>query len=141
MRRRQTGVTLIELMTVVVVVGILAAIALPSYRQYGIRANRADAKIALMQAASTLERCYSGSTPFAYNSAACNLLYPAAAFNTAAGTYQINLVRNAQTFTLTAVPLGRQTEDLTCATFGLTETGLQTVTGTASADPAECWRR
>jgi type IV pilus assembly protein PilE len=141
MRRRQAGVTLIELLIVIVLVGILTAIAVPSYRQYMIRGNRTDAKVALMQAATTLERCYTGSTPFAYNSAACNTVFPAASYNTQSGTYRITVTRNAQTFSIAAVPQGRQANDTACANFGLTDTGLQSVTGSLSSTPADCWRK
>ena len=71
MKHRQRGMSLIELMIVVVIVGILAAIAIPSYRAYVIRSNRADAKVALLSTAQNLERCYTNSTPYAYNSANC----------------------------------------------------------------------
>lgn len=55
---RQRGFTLIELMIAVVVVAILAAIALPSYRSSVVRSNRADAQQALLVAAQNLERFY-----------------------------------------------------------------------------------
>ena len=71
MKRKQRGVTLIELMIVMAIIGIIAAIAIPSYRRYVVRANRADAKTALLQTAQLLERCYTNSTPYAYNSATC----------------------------------------------------------------------
>ena len=56
MTQRQTGVTLIELMIVVAIIGIIAAIALPSYNRYIENARAADAKSALMSLANAMER-------------------------------------------------------------------------------------
>ena len=49
MKRRQRGVTLMELLTVVVIIGILTAIAYPSYREQVRRSNRTEARVALEQ--------------------------------------------------------------------------------------------
>ena len=137
MKRRQRGVTLMELMIVMVIVGILASIAIPAYRSYVIRANRADAKVAVMQTAQALERCYSNATPYAYNAASCTV--PASTL-VASGTYRINVAPTAAAYVITAVPQGPQaTGDPLCATFRLSSAGAQTVTGTLPA--AECWRR
>ncbi|KUJ87099.1 MAG: type IV pilin [Halomonas sp. 54_146] len=64
----QRGFTLIELMIVVVIVGIIASIAYPSYTRYVQKSMRTDAHAGLMQAASVLERCYTRS----YSYAGCN---------------------------------------------------------------------
>ncbi|UXZ54496.1 type IV pilin protein [Halomonas sp. 7T] len=57
--RRQRGFTLIELLIAVVIVGIIASIAYPSYTRYVERSVRSDGQTALLQAASEMERCYS----------------------------------------------------------------------------------
>jgi type IV pilus assembly protein PilE len=146
MKRGQRGVTLIELMVVVAIVGLLAAIAIPTYRRYVVRANRTDAKTALLQTAQALERCYTNSSPYAYNSTQCTtagtgVVLP---FTVPSGTYVISHfgARAAQTFTIRATPQALQsTSDTECAIFQLTQTGAQSVTGTLSATPERCWRR
>jgi type IV pilus assembly protein PilE len=63
--KQQTGVTLIELMIVVVIVGILAGIAYPSYQEHTRRTNRSDAQILLTRAAAAQEKFYSDCARYA----------------------------------------------------------------------------
>jgi type IV pilus assembly protein PilE len=140
MKRRQSGVTLIELLIVVVIVAILMAIAIPGYRRYIIRANRTSAKTLLLQTAQAMERCYTNSTPYAYDGATCtaSVVRP---ITSPDGTYVVNnaVAPTPTTYSLSAVPQGTQTQDTQCGTFGLDQTGLQTITGTLTV--AECWRK
>jgi type IV pilus assembly protein PilE len=140
MKRRQRGVTLIELLIVVVIIGILMSIAYPAYRRYIIRANRTTAKTQLLQIAQALERCYTNSTPYAYNGATCTAAVPLP-ITSPDGNYVVNnaVAATATTYSLSAVPQGPQAVDAECGTFGLDQTGLQTITGTSTV--ANCWRK
>ena len=63
-RRQMSGVTLIELMIVVVIVAILAAVSYPNYREFTARAKRNEAKAALLQIATNQERFYLQNNTF-----------------------------------------------------------------------------
>ncbi|MGI9237876.1 MAG: type IV pilin protein, partial [Woeseiaceae bacterium] len=58
MRKYMRGVTLMELMIVVVIIGVLTAIAFPNYREFVARAKRAEAKAALLKIATNQEKFY-----------------------------------------------------------------------------------
>jgi type IV pilus assembly protein PilE len=135
-RSRSRGITLIELMIVVLVVAILAGISIPSYRQYVMRVTRTDAKRDLLQMASALERCFTRFT--AYNDAGCPAVGMLPMASNEGGTYEMRVDNfTATTFTLIAVPLGGQLGDTKCGSFTLTQAGVQGVTGTQTAQ--QCW--
>jgi len=141
MRSRQYGVSLIELLTVMVIVGILSAIAYPSYRQTVIRGKRADAKIALQQNAQALENCF---TRFhSYNDTAnCPVAatLQGAGIASTDGNYLITAAagRPDLEFALTATPQNGQAADTKCGNFTLDHADAKGVSGSQPA--AECWR-
>ncbi len=113
MRRasNQHGFTLIELMITVVIIGILAAIALPAYSQYIIRASREAAQTELVQLANRQEKIYLNSNDYAASITAAYNGNSAGGLGKTSGQtndlkYDITVTPNApgQAFTLTATP-------------------------------------
>lgn len=147
------GFTLIEIMIVVSVIGILAAIALPSYEEYIRRSHRAEAKNFLQGIAQRLEQNYSLSG--SYN-ATQDGVPVAAAFITASGMsrvpltgaprYNISFVAGqptAATFVLQAVPVGGQAGDR-CGILLLNQQNLKganNILNNRAPLTIECWGR
>jgi type IV pilus assembly protein PilE len=137
MTKTENGFSLIELMVTVAIVGVLAMIAIPSYRTYVLRATRAEAKQALLARASDLERCYTRNNTYVNApTTPCGVVLP----DNSGTHYAISAdTLAASTFVLKAVPAGSQVADTRCATFKLDDKNSRSVTGPAGA--TECWGR
>ena len=130
-RRYAFGVTLIELMIVIVVVAILASIAVPSYRNYMIRSQRSDAMTALLRLSAAQEKFYLQNNTYTSDTSKLG------GATSEHGWYAI-AVSSADTagYTATATPVsgGPQAKDSRCTSFSITETGKREATNT------DCWR-
>lgn len=148
-RSRTRGFTLIEVMIVVVIIGVLAAIAWPQYTESVNRARRNSAKTALLEAAQWLEREYTNSASFArkangdtINNALLDTA-PIKSRNEIASYYTLQFrdgEPTAQTFILDAIPTGTMTNDR-CGTFTLTQTGAKTISTGDEDLRRQCWER
>jgi type IV pilus assembly protein PilE len=139
--RSMLGITLLELMAVVMVIGVLGMIAIPSYRQYVMRSQRTEAKTALLQLQTNQERFYLMNRRYGTVAelVAAGLL-PAGGLSER-GTYQIAINgASAAGYTATATPRAGADIDMTgdaqCTSFSIDARGVRTATGTAAAS---CW--
>jgi type IV pilus assembly protein PilE len=128
-RRVSRGFTLLEVMIVVVIVGILAAIALPSYQSQLRRSARAEAQTLLTDAATRQQQFMVDKRSYAASLAALNLAPPASIVS----KFTFPVVASdgpPPTFTLTAQAVGDQTNDK-CPTLTIDNAGNRT--------PVDCW--
>jgi type IV pilus assembly protein PilE len=138
-RASTRGVTLIELMIVVVILGILASIAFPAYRGYAIRADRTEATSTLMRIASNQEKWYLQNNTYTPNLA--DLGFDATTEN---GKYELTIdVGNVTNFRARANAAAGQTDDDECPIFAIDEAGFRYggsgPIGAETNNP-DCWR-
>lgn len=150
--------TLIELVVVMVIVAILASIAIPSYRDYVLRANRSEARAALLALATAQEKYYlecnsyvaslDASQPNTCPGKTGSLNYPGTSEN---GYYTLAVTGgnddaggNPQSWTATATAASGQPQfrDTKCRVFQLTSTGIKTAKNAGdTANNDECWSK
>ena len=134
--KHHRGFTLIELIMVVAVVGILAAIAFPSYQDSLRKGRRADAKAALLDLAQFTERYYTQNNNY---SGVTTATLPYSQTPTSGTTKYYNLAvasSTTSTFSLTATPIsGSPQASDSCGMLSINEAGVKAASGTIS----QCW--
>lgn len=132
---KTVGITLIELMVIIATLVVLLGLAVPSYRDYVIRVNRAEALDILLTTAACQERVFTRINQ--YDAARCD-----SAATTMNGHYTVSMTTsNAdQNFTLTATPQSGQSND-SCGKLTLTDAGVRGSSKTTNVKKiADCWR-
>ena len=132
MYRGMRGITLLELMVVVVILGILLSIAYPNYRQFAARAKRTEAKALLLEIAAVQERFYLNNNRYA-SMGELGFDDPQV---TDSGSYSVTIIGNdANNYTATATYALSDDEGSKCTSFTIDGRGSKSSTGSI----ANCW--
>ena len=135
LRQRSVGFSLIELMIVVAIIGILAAVAYPSYAEHVRKSRRAQAKADLVEYSQLLERSHTTNntyTSFTFGNGLKTIQSPREG---GIAQYNITLAATQSSFPLTAAPQGNQAKDQ-CGTLTLNQAGVKTPGATTIPG---CW--
>ena len=135
---KQSGFNLIELMIVVAIMGVIAAIAFPSYTNYIRRSQRSDATAALLRIQTQQEKFFLSNNRYAATLASLNITttengwYTVALTSVTAGRYRA---------TATAINGQPQYKDTDCRFYQINERGAKTAENASAADNTEeCWK-
>lgn len=145
-RRSARGVTLMELLVVITILAVLASIAVPTYRRYLIRAQRSEAKIALLQLQTAQEKFYLQNNVYTDDITSASPSGLGLLAETETGKYTVAVALDDvdgiddQAYVATATPRagGGQTDDDQCDSFTIDERGTRGNGGTSG--PEICWK-
>ena len=142
---RQRGMTLMEVLAVIFIIGVLAALVVPGYQDSVRKARRADGQGVMLELAQWMERFYTenGRYDQRRDGTAVAGLIPASLLSApkeGGVTYYNFALGNLgqQTYTITATPATAQVGDK-CGNLTLTETGTKGMTAT-TLDVRQCWQ-
>ena len=133
----QRGITLLELMIVVTVIGVLAIVALPNYRDYSARARRAEARSALLQIATQQERHYLSNNTYTNDMARLGFPVSAACNASSGGSYNVCITTaDADTWVARATYQPNDRERSRCEWLQMDGAGVK-----SSFPEGDCWDR
>lgn len=134
--RRLRGITLMELMIVVVIIGLMATISYPLYRDYAARAKRVEAKATLLQIAQEQETFYLSNNSFTNDMT--DLGFSSSSnYITDSESYSVSVTAaDAGNFTATATYRFDDSEKSKCETFTIDGDGVK-----SSTPDTDCWTK
>lgn len=134
------GFTLIEIMITVAIIGILAAVALPAYQNYVLRAGRTEGQAALMDISARLEQYYLGNKTYTQDIAGTTGLNTSTTTESNRYTITVDTPTGGCPITtcykITATAINAQAADATCTALTLDSSDVKGADGT---DPDACW--
>lgn len=141
MTRQAKGFTILELLTVVAIIGVISMVAFPSYQNYVRKGKRAEGRIALLTAVQMEERYFTTNNTYTATLSAAGILSYSGT-NASSAAYTITIVPAAggiaTGFTAKATPTGNFV-DTECNILTISQLGTKSMESATQTDPSKCW--